>query len=90
MNFRINFYLKMVQQKSFVKLKYLPRIFWKLQFDDFLCENLTCVKLLNCWFFFRDSLSAFDPSEFPSLGSRENNLAPNPALGTRSNYGKKS
>ena len=34
-----------------------------------------------------DSLSAFDPSEFPSLGSRENNSAPNPALGARSNYG---
>ena len=36
-----------------------------------------------------ESLSAFDPSEFPSLGSRENSSAPNPAL-ARSNYGKKS
>eukprot|EP00093_Oithona_nana_P002104 02104.XXX_34846_36863_1 [CDS] Oithona nana genome sequencing. len=37
--------------------------------------------------FSRDrNISAFDPSEFPSLGSRENNMAPNPALGTRSNY----
>ena len=34
-----------------------------------------------------ESLSAFDPSEFPSLGSRENSSAPNPAL-ARSNYGK--
>lgn len=35
-----------------------------------------------------DSLSsAFDPSEFPSLGSRDNSSAPNPAL-ARSNYGK--
>lgn len=32
-----------------------------------------------------ESLSAFDPSEFPSLGSRENSSAPNPAL-ARSNY----
>jgi len=32
------------------------------------------------------SSSAFDPSEFPSLGSRDNNSAPNPAL-ARSNYG---
>ena len=36
-----------------------------------------------------ESLSAFDPSEFPSLGSRENSSAPNPAL-ARSNYGKKN
>ena len=34
------------------------------------------------------SSSAFDPSEFPSLGSRDNNSAPNPAL-ARSNYGKR-
>ena len=35
-----------------------------------------------------DSLSsAFDPAEFPSLGSRDNSSAPNPAL-ARSNYGK--
>ena len=34
MNFRVNFYLKMVQQKSFVKLKWFHLVFFE-------CFNLT-------------------------------------------------
>ena len=46
------------------------------------------VKLILFDIFSGDSLSsAFDPAEFPSLGSRDNSSAPNPAL-ARSNYGK--
>jgi len=32
------------------------------------------------------SPNAFDPSEFPSLGNRDNSGAPNPSLAARSNY----
>ena len=33
------------------------------------------------------SPNAFDPSEFPSLGNRDNSGAPNPSLSARPNYG---